>query len=199
MACGHGPGCGTSPSTVQSLLFRVMSWRFAQWHDDAGAALAANQQFEHLRATPEELRSWHAIFGVLLINRNAVHRYASGVGTYERVRELMNLAIGTRRSPATLWSIRLLSEYLNLYGRRNSIVSPLEEEFERVWRVLEQSPSLEPDGSLVCLESSQIWTDIPRPPHLDIHGLAETRELFDEFVEDGKSPSSSIFARLLAF
>lgn len=163
---------------VLSLVFRPASWMFPQWLDDAGAALAATQGFAHVAPGPDEQARWRAALGMLLLHRNAVHRYARGAGSPARVAALGAVAPTGAYGDRSLWSARLLAEYLDRGGRQFDRRSQVRKEFDELWPALEcrafgdlgHGPARPGPGGL--------WDAVPRPSLLEVHGLEAARELF---------------------
>jgi len=165
---------------VLSLVFRPESWAFPLWHDDAGAALAGRIEFGYLQARADETRRWRSILGILLTNRNAVHRYAMGSGSKQRIRELSSWAPATNRSAPALWAIRSLVEYLDLFGRRQYDADKLRIDFEKLWPNLMESEEFGAVGPHLCFEPAEIWQAVTRPAGLEVYDLRPAKELFDK-------------------
>jgi hypothetical protein len=128
---------------VHSVLLRPANWIYPMWHDDYGAQLAenaANGPYKQL--SPSNARDFHSFLQFLLTKREALWRLFSGAGTLTRARSVFKAA---RRCsavpPRTLWSLRLLSEYLDARDKvpRHADASSVTEGFVRLWSILEEA------------------------------------------------------------
>ena len=167
---------------IHSILFRPASWVFPIWHSDYGMLTAsespnspyANQGFE-TNAQSE----FHSFLQFLLTGREALWRLASGTGTVARAESVFEAA---KRCPAvpkeTLWSLRLLSEYLDVVSRPVAVDRTIAD-FGRVWKAFcdesygqdrlsrIQGLLLEPEDELSVLSGD-----------IEISGLVDIRDLF---------------------
>lgn len=110
---------------VHSRLLAAASWLFPMWLPDYGASLvgAAVDAWGNVfgSAIPDSvLERWKDALGFLLADREAVMRYRTGLGTQKRLLKVCRTATSVAIAPEQLWSMRVLTEYLDAMSHTNA-------------------------------------------------------------------------------
>ncbi|OFW09440.1 MAG: hypothetical protein A3H96_02050 [Acidobacteria bacterium RIFCSPLOWO2_02_FULL_67_36] len=177
---------------VHSLLFRPANWIFPMWHGDYGAALAGRLErspYIH-NHSQSETDAFHGFLQLLLISRQALWRLSTGAGTRARTSALVDAAHRCGGvSSEVLWSMRLLSEYLDVVTELDaSAAASLMPGFTDVWKTV-VAASFDPGALAGALDGSRAASS-----DVEIVGLEEVRELF---AQHGLSRQLDLLLRLL--
>lgn len=182
---------------VHSVLFRPANWIFPMWHPDYGAALSENVNPSRYRQIwPEsDVTLFHKCLRFLLISREALWRLSTGVGTRVRAQPVFDGAASLSEIPIrTRWSVRLLSEYLDVIVEGGAHASDASEGFTKLWEVL-IGGSVH-SGALTDISPlSDCEPRLVQAEDIESLGLSEVAKLFRDA---GRSKEFGILLRLLS-
>lgn len=172
---------------VQSRLFQPPSWTLPLWYSDFGVELTPGlaELFPCFATAEPDAKLWQQALRFLLTNRLAVHRYLNGTGAATRLESVVTAGRELKLRPATLWAMRLASEYLELVSMDGAEPSASQVDllWDKVWSTVRHSPF----ESGVLKESRNWFLEATCPPPLvrdtrDVEwdGLYETSALFEK-------------------
>ena len=128
---------------IHSRFYIPASESSPEWDSDLGAAYVSNQSISLKKIeTGTNIKKWENTIRALLIEKQALSRYFSHLGTFERVQNVTKMIeslSGSFIEKRLYFAMRMVAEFLWACSENRNTFQNLESEFSEYWNLMEKN------------------------------------------------------------